>query len=194
MRGMRRRGILLAALLLLVAILVGRLVPLPERVAGDATAPTVEAGPAVVLRVVDGDTVRVAIDGREETVRVVGIDTPEVEKGDSPAACFGGDAAEATRAWVQDRTVRLEPAREQRDRYGRLLASIEPVDGPIGGRDLARTLALGGYARVLTIPPNGDDAATLEEYVGRARAEGRGLWGACGFARAFPGKRDPAEG
>lgn len=194
MRGMRRRGVVLAALLLVAAILIGRLVPVPDDRATEVVEERVDPGLASVETVVDGDTMRVDIQGREETVRVVGIDTPEVARGDQSAACFGDEAAEATRQWVEGRTVRLEPAREQRDRYGRLLASIEPVDGPIGGRDLARALALGGYARVLTIAPNGDDAPTIEEYVGRARSAPRGLWGTCGFARAFPGKEDPAGG
>lgn len=194
MRGMRRRGVILAALLLVAAIVIGRLVPVADGPETAAQDPIIDPGLAYVEAVVDGDTLRIEIDGRTETVRVVGIDTPEVARDDKPGGCFGDQAAAATRQWVERRTVRVEPAREQRDRYGRLLASVEPVDGPIAGRDLARTLALGGYARVLTIPPNGDDAPTLEEYVGRARAEERGLWGQCGFGRAFPGKEDPAGG
>lgn len=192
MRGMRRRGLILAVILLVAAVVIARLVPVPDGADTEIAEPIVAPGLATVERVVDGDTLRIEIDGRKETVRVVGIDTPEVAREDKAAACFGDQAAAATRQWVEERAVRVEPAREQRDRYGRLLASIEPIDGPIGGRDLARSLALGGFARVLTIAPNGDDAPTLEEYVNRAREEQRGLWGACGFERSFPGKEDPA--
>ncbi|MGA0122735.1 MAG: thermonuclease family protein, partial [Gaiellales bacterium] len=82
----------------------------------------------------------------------------------------------------------VRPAREQRDRYGRLLARVEGVDGPLAGRDLARALALSGLARSLAIAPNLDDAGPIAERVARARLLRRGLWGACGEARAFPGR------
>ena len=85
------------------------------------------------------------------------------------------------------------PAREQRDRYDRLLARVEPSDGPIAGRDLARTLALSGFARELTISPNTEDAAAIGVAVRSAQRHGRGLWAACGFTAAFPGK-EPVGG
>lgn len=195
---MRKRkvgvGLLGAWAVLIVALLLIRLIPTPDTTPGEAEVPVVQPGWASVEEVVDGDTVRIAIAGRTETVRVVGIDTPEVERSGKPGGCYGREAAAVTRGWLKGREVRVEPAREQRDRYGRLLASLEPRDGPIGGRDLARSLALAGYARPLVIPPNVDDAPTIEEFTRLAREEGRGLWGACGFERSFPGKRDPAGG
>jgi len=187
-------GLLGAWVILLIALLLIRLIPTPDGPSGEVDVPVVRAGWAVVDEVVDGDTVRITIDGRSETVRVVGIDTPEVERSGKTGGCYGREAATTTRAWLKGRDVRVDPAVEQRDRYGRLLASLAPRDGPIAGRDLARSLALGGYARPLVIPPNVEDASTIDEFVRRARNEGRGLWGACGFERAFPGKRDPAAG
>jgi micrococcal nuclease len=192
MRG--RRSPILIAVLLVAGLLAGWLVPMVREPAEDATRAVV-AGPATVVDVVDGDTVRVRLaNGAEETVRVVGIDTPEIAHGDEAAACHGEEAAAATRAWLLDRVVELRPAREQRDRYGRLLARLTPVDGPLADRDLSRALALSGLARELAIAPNVDDAPAIAERVRIARREGRGLWGACGFAAAFPGKNPSGSG
>ena len=190
---MTRRSPLLILLVLLAAVVIARLVPVPEpeRVTGDSGP--VAAGPAVVLEVLDGDTIRVRMAGYEGPVRIVGIDTPEIEHPGKPAGCFGEQAAAATRDWLLGRTVALVPAREQRDRYDRLLARVEPSDGPIAGRDLARTLALSGLARALTISPNTEDAAAIGIAVRSAQRHARGLWAACGFAAAFPGK-ESADG
>lgn len=181
-----RRPPLIALLVLVFAVLVARRV--------DSPAPPVDrggpvaAGPAVVLAVLDGDTVVVRMAGYEGPVRIVGVDTPEIRHGDEPAACFGPEAAASTTAWLAGRPVVVRPAREQRDRYGRLLASVEGVEGPLAGRDLARALALSGLARALPIAPNLDDAPAIDERVARARLLRRGLWAACGEARAFPGR------
>lgn len=190
---MTRRSPLLILLVLLAAVVIARLVPVPEpeRVTGDSGP--VAAGSAVVLEVLDGDTIRVRMPGYEGPVRIVGIDTPEIEHPGKPAGCFGEQAAAATRDWLLGRTVALVPAREQRDRYDRLLARVEPSDGPIAGRDLARTLALSGLARALTIAPNTEDAAAIGIAVRSAQRHARGLWAACGFAAAFPGK-ESADG
>ncbi|MBI5087957.1 MAG: nuclease, partial [Actinobacteria bacterium] len=48
---------------------------------------------ATIERVVDGDTVVADFDGRRETVRLIGIDTPETVKPDAPVECFGPEAS-----------------------------------------------------------------------------------------------------
>lgn len=141
-----------------------------------------------MTHVADGDTFRVALPGGEETVRVLGVDTPEIAHGDRPAGCFGAEAAASARGWLQGRTVRIERGAEPVDRFGRTLARVTPVDGPLAGRDLASALAEAGLARTLAIEPNTRDAAALARLVAVARRARLGLWGACGFARAFPGK------
>ena len=190
---MQRRSLVVIVVVVLAVVGIARLVNVPVENAPIVSTGTVVAGPAVVLDVFDGDTVRVRMAGYEGPVRIVGIDTPEIEHPGKPAGCFGTEAAAATRAWLQDRTVELTPALEQRDRYDRLLAQVVPYDGPIGGRDLARTLALSGFARELPIAPNTDDAPAIAAAVRSAQRHGRGLWSACGFAAAFPGK-EPADG
>jgi micrococcal nuclease len=129
-----------------------------------------------VERVVDGDTVVVRVDGRDERVRYIGMDTPESVKPGTPVQCFAEAAAAANRRLVGGRSVRLVPDAEARDRYGRLLAYVyrEP-DGLFVNAELVRR----GYARLLTIPPNVAHAGQMRRLARRARAAGRGLWSRC---------------
>lgn len=190
---MPRRSPLVIGLVLVAAVAATRLMHVPHDSTAVSTSGPVAAGPAMVIDVLDGDTIRVRMAGYEGSVRIVGIDTPEIEHPGKPAGCFGEEAAAATRAWLIGRTVEVTPAIEQRDRYDRLLARVVPPDGPIAGRDLARTLALSGFARELPIAPNTDDAPEIAAEVRSAQRHRRGLWSACGFAAAFPGK-EPAGG
>lgn len=191
---MRRLPLAFVVIALLVAVLAARQVQVPADSAPVVASGPVVAGLGTVLEVLDGDTVRVRMAGYEGPVRIVGIDTPEIEHPGKPAGCFGEQAAAATRAWLQGRSVSIVPALEQRDRYDRLLARIVPRDGPIGGRDLARTLALSGFARELPIAPNTQDAPAIAEQVRTAQRHARGLWAACGFVAAFPGKEPAGDG
>src|SRR3954469_18143133 len=77
-----------------------------------------------VTRVVDGDTVHVALGGRDETVRYIGMDTPESVKPDTPVQCFARKASAENHRLVEGRRVRLRFDAEARDRYGRLLAYV----------------------------------------------------------------------
>ncbi len=139
---------------------------------------TTTLGRAQVVRVVDGDTIRVRLDGREERVRYIGVDTPESVKPGTPVQCYAKRASAANAALVAGRRVRLVGDVEQRDRYGRLLAYVyrEP-DGAFVNAQLVRD----GYARTLTIAPNVAHARQLAQLAQTARRSGRGLWGACGM-------------
>ncbi len=149
---------------------------------GGASARTAP-GTATLARVVDGDTIRVRINGREERVRLVGIDTPESVKPGTPVQCYALAASARTKALLpKGAAVRLVRDVEERDRYGRLLAYVYRVrDGLFVNLALVRE----GYAVTLTVPPN---VAHTDEFVAAARdarEHGRGLWGRCG-AEAIP--------
>jgi micrococcal nuclease len=78
-----------------------------------------------VVRAVDGDTLEVAIDGgTTETVRLIGVDTPETVKPDTPVQCFGPRASRFEHRRVEGHRVRLLTGVEPRDYYGRLLAYV----------------------------------------------------------------------
>jgi micrococcal nuclease len=133
-----------------------------------------------VVRVVDGDTIHVRAGGREETVRYIGVDTPETVKPDTPVQCFGKAASAYNRSLVDGERVRLVADAEARDRFGRRLAYVYRVrDGLFVNAALVR----GGYATTLTIPPNVTHADELRRLARQARRAGRGLWSACAGSR-----------
>jgi micrococcal nuclease len=128
-----------------------------------------------VVRVTDGDTIRVRLDdGRTERVRYIGIDTPESVKPDTPVQCFAKKASHFNASLVSGREVTLRMDAEARDRYGRLLAYVYA-----GGRFVNRELVARGFARTLTIPPNVAHADEFARLASHAREAGLGLWQAC---------------
>ena len=130
---------------------------------------------ARVVRAVDGDTLVVAFaDGHTDTIRVLGVDTPETHDPRKPVQCFGPEAAAYTARRLTGRVVRLESDVETRDRYGRRLAYVY-LDGEL----FEDELLLRGYARLLVIQPNTAHARTLLADELAARRDRRGLWGAC---------------
>src|SRR3954453_21315266 len=133
-------------------------------------------GEAVVTRVVDGDTIHVALGGADETVRYIGVDTPESVKPGTPVQCFAKAASAANERLVDGRRVRLSFDAERRDRYGRLLAYVYRADDDafVNAR-----LVQDGYARTLTIPPNVRFAGRFAGLARSAREQRRGLWRAC---------------
>ncbi len=137
---------------------------------------SVEAN-ATVERVVDGDTLVVDIDGSRERVRLIGIDTPESVKPNSPVECFGKEASAHAAELLPDGTpVRLVLDVEERDRYDRVLAYVYRADD---GLFVNLAMATDGYAGVLTYPPNVAHTDQFRAAVADARSAGRGLWAAC---------------
>ncbi len=135
---------------------------------------------ARVTHVVDGDTIDVELaDGSDDTVRYIGIDTPETVKPGTPVQCGGPKAHEVNDHLVYGKSVTLRFDAEHRDVYGRLLAYVYL---PRPGRRalfVNAELARRGLARTLTIPPNDSFAPLFARLAGRAGVRGRGLWGRC---------------
>jgi micrococcal nuclease len=134
-------------------------------------------GTATVTGVVDGDTIDVRIGGRDERVRLIGVDTPETKKPNSPVECFGPEASEYTASLLPVGTpVRMERDVVGRDDYGRLLGYVHRLDD-----DLFVNLELlhQGLAVPLTIEPNSTHRAQFVEAARSAQGAGRGLWSAC---------------
>ena len=134
------------------------------------------AGIGRVVRVVDGDTIHVQLGAAREKVRYIGVDTPETKHPTKGVQCYGEQASDFNARLVGDERVRLVRDVEQRDRYGRLLAYVYRVrDGLFVNAELARL----GDAQPLTIPPDVRHAERFAALAREARADGRGLWGAC---------------
>lgn len=138
-----------------------------------------DGDPAVgtIAEVVDGDTIVVEIQGRTETVRLLGIDTPETVHPTKPVECFGPEASDRLKTLLPAGTeVRLARDIVPRDDYGRLLAHIYRVDdGLFVNADMLR----GGYAEPLSIEPNVAAKRRFAALSREAREHNVGLWGAC---------------
>ena len=162
-----RRVLLLVAIVALAACSRG------GGASGDGGDPSL----GQVTRITDGDTIHVAIGGGDETVRLIGIDTPESVDPRTPVECFGKEASAHLAELLPIGTdVRLVRDIEARDRYGRLLAYVyRQPDGVFVNLEMARD----GFAAQLTFPPNVAHVDEFTDAVDEARREGRGLWGAC---------------
>ena len=127
-----------------------------------------------VVRVIDGDTIVVKINNTEETVRIIGIDTPETVDPRKPVQCFGTEASAKLKNIIAGKKVTLikNPA-EERDKYNRLLRYVE-----LTGLDIGAEMIEQGYAhsyRTYAHP-------RLQEYNNletAARNAKRGLWTKC---------------
>jgi Micrococcal nuclease (thermonuclease) homologs len=84
-----------------------------------------------VVRFSDGDTITVDMNGKHETVRMIGVDTPETHHPNRPVQCYGPAASAYTKNLIGNQKVRLEadPTNQNRDRYGRLLRYVYLPDG-----------------------------------------------------------------
>jgi micrococcal nuclease len=142
------------------------------------------AEPARVAAHVDGDTIRLIAErgsgvlpqGRETTVRLLEIDTPEHGRNGAPAECYAEEASRALADMLPTGSkVWAERDRELLDPYGRTLLYLWTTDGVFVNLELVRQ----GYAETVLFEPNDEYIDQMREAEERARTEGRGLWGAC---------------
>ena len=121
------------------------------------------------VRVVDGDTI--VLDG-QETIRLIGVDTPETKDPRKPVEAFGQEAYEFTKGLVEGKKVRLEYDQERIDKYGRTLAYVYLDDGTF----VNAQIILQGYGHAYTAFPF-KYMENFRGYERMARERGLGLWG-----------------
>ncbi len=132
---------------------------------------------ATLVRVIDGDTIIVAINGHDEKVRLIGIDTPETVKPNTPVQCFGPEASTLTKSLLPPGTaLYLERDAEARDDYGRLLAYVYRASD---GLFVNMAIVEHGDARLLTFPTNTVHAPEFVVAAHDAEQADLGLWAAC---------------
>lgn len=124
-----------------------------------------------VDRVIDGDTFEIHLDGKKQHVRLIGVDTPETKKPNTPVMFYGPEASEFTKKKLEKKNVDLEWDVEKTDRYGRLLAYVW-----IGDEMFNRTLLKEGYARMSTFPPNVKYVDLFKKDQEEARNKRKGIW------------------
>ena len=141
---------------------------------------------AIVTKVVDGDTLKVKFQGLEESIRLIGIDTPESKankkaKKDAQRSrsdvetitAMGMEAAKFTASLVKPGdTVKIEFDVRPRDKYGRLLGYVYLINGKMLNDEIVKA----GYANVMTIPPDVEYQERFLKAYRDARENKRGLW------------------
>jgi micrococcal nuclease len=134
----------------------------------------VEAPLYTVTRIVDGDTIVVHIDGKDESLRLIGVDTPEINDSRTGVQCFGKEASEYTKSILTGKKVRIEKDATQgeRDKYKRLLAYVFREDG----LSVNKSLVEEGFAHEYTYDTPYKYQSQFKAAEVRAREEERGLW------------------
>lgn len=152
-----------------------------------ATSTVVDETWYQVLKVVDGDTLVVAMNGKNPsttlrtgiTIRLIGLDTPETVDPRKPVQCFGKEASEKAKQILSGKSVRLEmdPSQGELDKYRRTLAYVFLPDGT----NFAERMIAEGYGHEYTynLPYKYQNEFKVAEQ--KAREEKKGFWadGAC---------------
>ena len=129
-----------------------------------------------VIRVVDGDTIIVSLNHKPETIRLLGINTPETVKPNFPIECYGPEASKETKEMLTDKIVQLEsdPSQDNKDKYNRLLRYVF-----LDEKNFNESLVRDGYAREYTykVPYKYQKLFKADQKV--AKKNKVGLWGSC---------------
>ncbi len=139
-----------------------------------------------VVKVIDGDTIQVSLNGKTETLRLIGIDTPETVDPRKPVQCFGKEASDKAKSFLAGKNVTLEadPTQGEVDKYGRLLRYIFMEDGT----SFNKLMISEGYAHEYTYSLPYKYQVEYKQAERDARDNNRGLWadGACVATSSAP--------
>lgn len=181
-----RRGWLLAAVLAVACTAAPAAsdesseIPVPTKTS--TAEPTATFGPmgsvqeAIVVDVVDGDTIKVDIGGTVYSLRYIGIDTPETVDPNSPVGWMGPEATAANAELVAGQTVYLEKDVSETDGFGRLLRYVW-LERPTGWLLVNEELVRLGFAAAISYPPDVRYQDLFLAAQRAASAANRGLWG-----------------
>ncbi len=127
---------------------------------------------AKVKKVVDGDTISVQMNGSEETIRMLLIDTPETKHPNKPVQPYGPEASKFAKDKLSGQQIKLEIGTTKRDKYDRILAYVY-VNGEMYNKQVVQN----GLARVAYVyPPNDKYVEELREAEQEAKENARGIW------------------
>ena len=126
-----------------------------------------------VVRVIDGDTVKIDYNGKATNVRLIGVDTPETVHPNKPVEAYGKEASNFTKNLLLGESVYLRFDIDKTDKYGRLLAYLyRAPDGLFVNLEIVRQ----GYGHAYTQFPF-KHMEVFRYYGNRARTAGKGLYG-----------------
>lgn len=131
---------------------------------------------AAVLRVVDGDTLKVRTSAGTERVRIIGINTPELDHNGGADECYAREATNELEELIGTRGIELraDPSQGDRDKYGRLLRHVT-----VDGASVALALIAGGAGHEYTYDKPYAGQAEYRNAEASARNRASGLWGRC---------------
>lgn len=176
-RAFTKRKLSLGSVILIAIVMAIQYVGSPDD--ADQLSQNIQQGQPglyTVTRFIDGDTIAVDMNGKAETIRMIGIDTPETHKPNSPVQCYGPAASAYTKQLIGSGKVRLEADSQNtnRDRYDRLLRYVYLQDG----RLLAEEILANGYGFAYTQFPFSKTAVFVAAEQ-TARQDSKGLWANC---------------
>lgn len=127
-----------------------------------------------VIKVVDGDTIKIDDRGKIQTVRLIGLDTPEVVDPRKPVQCFGKEASERMKEIVEGKYVRLrnDDSQNNEDKYGRLLRYVYLDNDVLVNRMMIEE----GYGHEYTYEKPYQFKEQFMKAEEEARTRKRGLW------------------
>lgn len=140
----------------------------PTAESSQLTAVPTPVSGVLVTRVIDGDTIELETG---QTVRYIGVDTPETVHPDKGVECFGREAAAANRGLVEGQRVTLEKDVSETDQYGRLLRYVY-----VGDEMVNDYLVRNGFANASTWPPDIKYQGRFQAAEQYARDNQIGLW------------------
>ena len=129
---------------------------------------------AELIRVVDGDTIIARVNNIEERIRIIGINTPESVRPNSPVECFGRESSEyISQLFSNDNKLRIksDPTQDARDRNGRLLAHVF-----LNNINIAQQMIMDGYGYEYTYREPYIYQSEYKNAERIARENNRGLW------------------
>lgn len=134
---------------------------------------------AKVVKVIDGDTIEVLMNGQNLKIRYIGVDTPETVDPRRGVQCFGKQASDENKQLVEGKEVFLEKDVSETDKYNRLLRYVYL---PINEGSLLFVndyLVRAGFAKSSTYPPDVKHQERFSAAQKEAQEKGLGLWNQC---------------
>lgn len=140
------------------------------------TVQQIPEGQYPVVSFVDGDTITVSVNGVDESIRLIGVDTPETRDPRTDVQCFGKLASDFTKRLIGDQPVRLanDSLNADRDRYNRLLRYVYLPDERLVNAEIIKQ----GYGFAYTLYPF-EKLEEFRDYEKQAREQNLGLWNSC---------------
>ena len=139
-----------------------------------ATVLSTSSSSSAILKVIDGDTLDVDVNGVKTKIRVIGINTPETVDPRKKVECFGKEASDKAKVLLSGKAVVLksDPTQSDKDKYGRLLRYVTLPDGS----DYGLAMIYEGYAYEYTYDIPYQNQNAYKEAQKQAQDNNVGLW------------------